>query len=62
MCNPAQMAQVKYRLPASGHFENLVLVTRSVTSLDPSSDLRGAITIPCMIVAVTAAHGVPYFG
>ena len=24
MCNPAQTAQAKYRLSASGHFENLV--------------------------------------
>ena len=25
MCNPAQTAQAKYRMPASRHFENLVV-------------------------------------
>ena len=33
-------------------------VVRPVTSLHPSSVLRGTITILCMIVAVTGAHGV----
>ena len=32
-------------------------VVRSVTSLHPSSVLQGTITILCMIVAVTGAHG-----
>ena len=36
----------------------IVNVVRSVTSLHPSSVLRGTITILCMIVAVTGAHGV----
>ena len=40
MCNPAQTAQAKYRLPARGHFENLAPDSNiiKVSVLLPSND------------------------
>ena len=40
MCNPAQTAQAKHRLPASGHFENLFWFVGGVGAKEGGSRTR----------------------